>query len=360
MPKRRAANGTSSAAPRLAIELVPALQWGRNVRAVVAGDTWDALRWFLGAERFRPRFLSIDFPDQDWREKLVCAYCEAERKALELHEVWEYDDARKVQRLVALKPICSKCHLAVHMGYANATGQTEKALATLAAVNGWTARQAKTHTDRAFAIWETRRKIAYALDVSLLHSFNIPASKVHLDWLDKPRSWIGSRLDAIQWAKQMLKSDAIIVDTETTGLLAKSNVEVIELAAMTMKGQPVYEGLFKPKYKIPERVVEIHGITNEAVKSCPGFDQEADKVAKVLHGKTIITYNAKFDRDVIGRTFKLHKRESISARWECAMQAYRTFLRTGRYQKLPYGAHRALADCMATLKLIRSMARARS
>lgn len=344
--------------PRLQIQLVPLLAWGRNVRAVVAGDTWEALRWHLGAAQFRPRFLSIDLPRRPYRDRLMCAYCGAEQPSLDLHELWHYDDEIKVQRLIGLEAICSKCHLSTHMGYANKMGRTQEALANLAVVNGWTAQRAKDHYDEAFALWKARAATQYALDVSYFARFNIQPGKIHMDWLDKPRSWIGSRLDAIMWAKRLLDSDAIIVDTETTGLLDKSNVEVIELAAINMQGRPVYQGTFKPRYKIPARVIKIHGITNEAVKSCLSFAQEAEAISALLHGKTVITYNAKFDRDVIGRTFKLHKLEGVSARWECAMQSYRTFARSGPYLKLPYGSHRALADCRATLRLIRKMARA--
>ncbi|MGH6872847.1 MAG: 3'-5' exonuclease [Rhizomicrobium sp.] len=344
--------------PPLQIQLVPALAWGRNVRAVVAGDTWEALRWHLGAALFRPRFLSLDLPEHTYRERLKCAYCGAEQRSLDLHELWHFDDDNRVQRLIGLEPICSKCHLSVHMGYANATGRTQEAKTHLASVNGWTAAQAKTHSDQTFALWESRAATRYELDVSYLARFNIPPGKIHMDWLEKPRSWVGSRLDAIMWAARMLDSDAIIVDTETTGLLDKSNVEVIELAAINMRGKLIYQGTFKPRYKIPKRVIEIHGITNEAVKECPSFAQEAEAMRAFLHGQTVVTYNARFDRDVIGRTFGLHKLEGVSARWECAMQTYRTFARSGPYLKLPYGSHRALADCRATLRLIRKMARA--
>lgn len=331
--------------------------WGRNVRAVVATETWVALRWGLGAMRFRPRFLTIDFPDRRWSATLHCAYCDAEHETLELHEEWEYDDGRRVQRLVGLKPVCAECHLATHLGYATVIGHTDEALAHLAKVNRWSAKQAKTHRTRAFAAWELRASTVYALDVSYLLQY-LPPTKIHMNWLDNPRTWVGSRLDAIVWARRLLDSDAVIVDTETTGLLEKSNVEVIELAAIDMKGKPVYQGLFKPRYKIPTSAIKIHGITNEEVKPCRTFAEQSDAVIAALHGKTIVTYNVRFDREVVKRTCTMHKVEDISARWECAMLAYRTFARSGQCLKLPYGSHRALADCRATLRLIRKMARA--
>lgn len=336
---------------------MPSLAWGRNVRAVVARDTWDALRWHLGATNYRPDFLSIDFPDRVVQTKLKCAYCRTEQKTLELHEEWFYDDKKRVQRLVSLKPICSKCHLSKHLGYARVIGRADEALAQLATVNGWTARQTEEYSSRAFALWESRSSTTYELDVSYLTRY-IPPTKIHMGWLDTPLSWVSSRLDAIMWSNRLLNSDAIILDTETTGLLEKSNVEVIELAAINMKGRLIYKGLFKPRYKIPGRVIKIHGITNEEVQSSPTFAQQAEGLTAALHGRTIVTFNARFDREVIGRTFKLYKAQGISARWECAMHAYRTFSGSGPYLPLPGKSHRAQADCRATLKLIREMARA--
>ncbi|MDE2109323.1 MAG: 3'-5' exonuclease [Gammaproteobacteria bacterium] len=183
----------------------------------------------------------------------------------------------------------------------------------------------------------------------------VPSKKIHLGWLDNPKTWVGSRLDAIVWAKRLLKSDAVIMDTETTGLLDKSNVEVIELAAINMKGKPVYHGIFKPKYKIPVKVIKIHHITNERVESAPAFSDKWKHINSTLRGRVIVTYNAEFDRIVLARTCQLHKVEMFDARWECAMWAYKYFLETGSFRKLG-GEHRALADCRATLRLIQRMA----
>lgn len=345
--------------PRLTVELVPPLAWRRNVRAVVATETWDELRWRLGATQLWPRHFSIDFPDRLFRpRKLWCAYCKTEQNGLDLHEEWRYDNSKHVQRLVALRPICPKCHLAKHLGYANRVGRIDEAMAQLKHVNAWNVRQAKDYIDRAFAKWERRSSNQYSLDVRYLERFITPR-KIHLDWLENPRVWVGSRLEAIMWAQHLLDSDAVIVDTETTGLLAKSNVEVIELAAISMKGKVVYQSLFKPRHKIPQRVIKIHGITNEDVKSSPLFAQQAQDIVTALHGRTIVTFNARFDREVIGRTFKQEKLDGVSGRWECAMHAYRTFSGSGPYLPLPGKSHRALADCKATLRLIKRMAKAR-
>ena len=228
---------------------------------MVARDTWEALRWYLGATLDRPQFVNIDFPDRPGRAKLLCAICRAEQRSLDLHEEWHYDDKRKIQRLVHLRPICRMCHLSKHLGYANTAGRIDEALAHLAAVNAWMAQQAKEYSVRVFAMWEKRSSTTYEIDVSYLER-HIPPTKIHKDWLDNPRTWIGSRLDAIIWASRLLDSDAIILDTETTGLLSYEHVEVIELAAVNMKGKQVYQSLFKPLYKIPKEVIKIHHIAS--------------------------------------------------------------------------------------------------
>ena len=46
-----------------------------------------------------------------------------ESRRLDCHEVWSYDDERRVPRLVGLKAICSACHLSTHMGRTTSIGR---------------------------------------------------------------------------------------------------------------------------------------------------------------------------------------------------------------------------------------------
>lgn len=344
--------------PRLSVELVPRLAWGKNVRAVVAADTWAALRWHFGATLYSPPFRSIDFPTTTSRFKLKCAFCHTEQKKLELHEQWRYDDERAIQRLIGLKPICSKCHLVKHLGYAVTKGRGDEVLAHLAQINDWTPRQAEKLSEQAFAAWSLRSQSSYTLDLTYL-ARHIPASKIHLDWLESPRTWVGSKLDAITWADRLLHSDALILDTETTGLLEYNpNVEVIELAVIDMKGKSIYQSLFRPIHSIPRRAISIHGIKNRDVKNAPTFAQEKERIGSLLAGRTVVTFNAKFDREMIAKTCSMYELEMPSCRWECAMMTFRTFSGSSQYLPLPGRSHRALADSKATLKLLRKMARA--
>lgn len=344
-------------APRLSVDLVPERMWRRNVRAVVGKTTWDALRWHFGATLCKPSFLKIDFPTKKHRAKLRCAVCSAEPRRLELHEEWRYDDIRRSQRLVALIPICSACHLSKHLGYANVIGRADEALSHLAKVNQWPLKQAERYRTQVFEKWEKRRLFEYSLDLKLL-TRHIPKSKIHPEWLDNLGNWFGTKLDSIIWAHDLLASDALVLDTETTGLPREnSNVEVIELAIINMKGKVLYNSLFRPLYPIPNTVIEIHGIRNSHVRRAPRFSTEIELIRKALNGKVVVSFNAEFDREVSWNTCALHEVAPPNCSWECAMQAFWTF--EGRpYLRLPGGSHRALGDARAALRLIRKMARA--
>jgi hypothetical protein len=94
-----------------------------------------------------------------------CEVCGEESTRLDCHEVWSYDDERRVARLVGLKAICSACHLSTHMGRATSIGQQDKAIAHLMDVNGWTSQQAHPYVGHAMHEWEMRSKNAWILDV---------------------------------------------------------------------------------------------------------------------------------------------------------------------------------------------------
>jgi len=340
----------------LCLELVPASMWGKNVRTVISRENWNAFRWSFGATEAKPHFMKLDLPDPDWGAPIECKICSAKEDNLELHEQWQYDDEHLVQKLIGMIPICQNCHLAMHLGRANQLGLADKSKEHIAKVNTWTAPQVENHVKKSFEKWMFRSQYQYKLDVTWLTKW-IPESKIHLDWLEKSKRWAGNRLDAIAWAQKLLESNAVIVDTETTGLLDYSRAEVIDLAVITMQGKVVYKSRFRPRYRIPKRTTDIHGITNNDVKDEPLFKDEYSSIMKSLHSKTAIAYKAAFDRGVIERTCGLYKLEPPECRWECAMHTYRAFQESGKWLPLPDSKHNALDDCKAVLRLIRRMAK---
>lgn len=87
---------------------------------------------------------------------------------MECHEIWSYDDSRRIQRLDGLVALCPDCHLVKHFGRAIAEGRTRYALAWFAEVNVLTPYQALELSKAALALHADRSRHAWQLDLSLL------------------------------------------------------------------------------------------------------------------------------------------------------------------------------------------------
>lgn len=345
--------------PKLEVSLIPASAWGRNVRAVVSQQIWEDLRWQFGASRY-----SLNPTDPN-RSFLVCETCGVEKKVdIHLHELWEFNDQLLVQKLVGFKAVCENCHNAIHFGRAMKVGLGEDAIDQLAKVNEWTDKQILSHIEKSAKLWEKREGLNYDLNLAWLQEQDlVPENKIRLDWLSKPQK-VYDRIGAISWAQRILSNpNVVILDTETTGLMegpmANPNAEVVELAITSIGGKALYNGRFKPRYSIPQRTTEIHGITNQAVKNSPKFSQEFPKILQKITGKIVICYNARFDEKVIANTCKLCKLDPPDdVMWDCAMKVYKAYQAPNPwFSKLPNAKHSALSDCKATLELIKSMSR---
>ena len=149
---------------RLTVELVPGSCWYTNVRSEVSRDAWDRLR--------RPVYRRAR-----WR----CEVCGGRGRdhPVECHEVWQYDDLARVQRLVGLIALCPACHGVKHLGRSYLMGHDEEAIAHLRAVNGWTADHADTYVELVFAIWELRSRVSWHLDLRWLAERGIAATIAH-------------------------------------------------------------------------------------------------------------------------------------------------------------------------------------
>lgn len=204
--------------------------------------------------------------------------------------------------------------------------------------------------------------------------------------------------DTIEWARRMLASDALILDTETTDL----HGYVCEIGIIRMDGTLVYEQLINPQ--TPNRASHIHGITDAMVWSMPTFADIELELRRLLHGRTVVVYNAMYDSGVLEREIQrlctpsdealawlIDKDHSLSMwdrqwnpygrhsaylsmvqehswwwrdriAWTCAMEQYAYFVGEPLRYKRGYkwqplrGGHRAVGDCRACLEVIRRMA----
>lgn len=171
--------------------------------------------------------------------------------------------------------------------------------------------------------------------------------------------------DATNWARAVREQPEryVILDTETTGVTPYD--EIIQIAVIDSWGTVLLDQLIRPMQKkyIPRPATAVHGITIEMLQGKPMFGQIAGLLQDAVHDRTVITYNADFDRRLLTQTAGFAGVALPPVTWECAMLRYAEFVGDWddyhgnyRWHKLRGGDHTALGDCKATLAHIREMA----
>lgn len=166
----------------------------------------------------------------------------------------------------------------------------------------------------------------------------------------------------------------LILDTETTGL---NDGEIVQIAIIDANGTVLLDTYVKPVQPIPADARRIHGITDEMVKSAPGWDVVCPQVQQILSGTPdLIVYNAVYERKMMHKSGERHGLPKTEwknlCRWWCAMEAFaevygdwNEYRASYRWQKLVTApayynvpqdsAHSALGDCLMTLGVVKGM-----
>lgn len=183
-----------------------------------------------------------------------------------------------------------------------------------------------------------------------------------------------NKAGVIQWTRELLAGDFIIVDTETTGIEVWD--EPIQIGVIDGNGNALFESLIKPTVTISPRAQAVHGISEHQLVNAPSLATVCERLFWVMAGKRVIAYNQSFDSRMLLQACRAHSIPYVgqSCRWECAMENYAAYYgeinnRYGGYKwqslekacrqmGVPYGdgAHTAVGDCLATLALIRKVA----
>lgn len=179
---------------------------------------------------------------------------------------------------------------------------------------------------------------------------------------DIPNEWMGCRS----------RDDAVILDTETTGLTDDS--EIVDIAIINMSGDVLLDTWVMPKGPIPRDASDSHGITLEKLRKAGALPWPAhhNTVQSLLdEASEIVIYNAEFDTRILDQTARIHGLELQLPKHKvrCAMLDYAQFRgEVGRYggfrwHKLidaferetgmrAFEGHVARADCSMVLALM--------
>ena len=184
---------------------------------------------------------------------------------------------------------------------------------------------------------------------------------------------------AVERARAWIAANALILDTETTGL--DDAAEVVELAVIDCAGTVLLDTLVRPSGPVPAEAAAIHGITDAMLADAPTWSEIHARFCDLVEGRQVVIYSREFDVRVINQTARRYGLQAPQGfdlvldpgSIHCAMQAYAEFrgewsAEKGRYQwqKLSAAAeqqgvtvtnaHRALGDCLMTLGVVRAMA----
>jgi DNA polymerase-3 subunit epsilon len=175
-----------------------------------------------------------------------------------------------------------------------------------------------------------------------------------------------------QWAHQMQERQALVLDTETTGL--EPFHEVIELALVELDGTVVLNTLIACQGAVPADATKIHGINKTMLVDAPTFpDVWAQLTA--YWDRDIIIFNAGYDIPMLKQTATRYGITLPRLRSHCLMIQYfeyatgprRSGYRQENYHRLdaacqhfniPMGGHRALPDAQAAREVLLHLAMA--
>lgn len=98
-----------------------------------------------------------------------------------------------------------------------------------------------------------------------------------------------------------LEDEFVVFDIETTGLSNK-NDGITEIGAVKIKNNKIidtFSSLVNPEQYIPEKIVELTGITNEMVKDQPTIEKVLPEFLKFVGNTPVVAHNADFDTGFI-------------------------------------------------------------
>lgn len=164
-----------------------------------------------------------------------------------------------------------------------------------------------------------------------------------------------------QYNETIYSNCYVVFDVETTGLEYETD-EIIEIGAVKIQEGKIhskFSTLIKPKNPIPAQVTLINNITDSMVANSPPIDVVIRDFYRFSRGATMVGYNVAFDQKFIQKAAKnqglFFDNEFVDvlpiAKSKLKMSRYKLTDVVKRLQIELEGAHRALADSLATAEV---------
>ena len=106
-------------------------------------------------------------------------------------------------------------------------------------------------------------------------------------------------------ATSLVALDAVVIDSETTGL-EPAKARIVEIAAVRLAAGQIDTGtpfrrLVRPGMPIPASAAEFHGISDAAVAEAPAFREMWPELSAYLGRSVVIGHSVGFDLAVLKR-----------------------------------------------------------
>lgn len=157
-----------------------------------------------------------------------------------------------------------------------------------------------------------------------------------------------------------------VIDIETSGYAPAKGSEIIEVAAVKIKrGRVVdtYDTLIQPRNKIPNKITQITGITNEDLVGQPIVEKVLPELFDFIGSSTLVAHNSSFEERFLDHYFR-RSGYQLQNKWICTMKVFRklyperkkmglgaTLMDLTEHYGIDFGEedhHRALPDTLAT------------
>jgi DNA polymerase-3 subunit epsilon len=155
----------------------------------------------------------------------------------------------------------------------------------------------------------------------------------------------------------------VAFDTETSGAYPLG-ADVVEFGAVKWQNGEVigeYQTLLKPREKMSDFIIGIHGITNEMVADAPTMDQKVSEILEFLGSSVLMAHHAPFDLGFMAIEFEKNKLAFPTGALLCTSLLSRKLIKESVNHKLQTliktlslhqgAAHRALDDAKACLQV---------
>jgi DNA polymerase III subunit epsilon len=176
-----------------------------------------------------------------------------------------------------------------------------------------------------------------------------------------------SAADPWEELRRLTEEPFVILDTETTGLLAP---EVVSIAIVDDAGRPLLHEWVRPAKPIEPEATRLTGLSLATLEGKPSFPEIAPAVGGALHARRVVIYNAAYDVAVLDNTYRRYGIEVPAFEPWCAMEWFArlngqwdpqrgSFVWQSLNKAAAYfgvrvdSAHDALADCMTTWSILR-------